>query len=118
MRSAAKLSYAQAQAAMKAGKHVQVEIPLADSQAGAYAVAELAEFAARERVDLTIVGPEGPRQFQAAGVDFFRPLNLASSSRELGALSAMIWSSSRLPAESTLANDSVEVNQTFGSPGA
>jgi hypothetical protein len=30
----------------------------------------------------------------------------------------MTRSSSRLPADSTLANDSVEVNQTFGSPAA
>src|ERR1700733_1815478 len=39
----------------------------------------------------------------------------ASSSSELGAFSAMTRNSSRLPADSTLAKDSVEVNQTFGS---
>ena len=37
---------------------------------------------------------------------------------EPGAFSAMIRSSSRLPADRTLAKDSVEVNQTFGSSAA
>jgi ribbon-helix-helix CopG family protein len=38
----------------------------------------------------------------------------ANSSSERGAFSAMTRSSSRLPADRILANDSVEVNQTFG----
>jgi hypothetical protein len=42
----------------------------------------------------------------------------AKSSSEFGASLAMTRSSSRLPADSILANDSVEVNQTFGSPAA
>ncbi len=42
----------------------------------------------------------------------------ASSSSEPGAFSAMVRSSSRLPAERTLAKNSVEVNQTFGSLAA
>jgi hypothetical protein len=50
--------------------------------------------------------------------DFARPVTCANSSSEPGACSAMIRSRSRLPAESTLAKDSVEVNQTFGSSAA
>ncbi|MFC3528856.1 hypothetical protein ACFOMH_11775 [Paracoccus mangrovi] len=46
-----------------------------------------------------------------------RPVISASSSSDAGALSAMMRSSSRLPADRTLAKDSVEVNHTFGSPG-
>jgi hypothetical protein len=42
----------------------------------------------------------------------------ASSSSEPGAFSAMTRSRSRFPAERTLANDSVEVNQTLGSSAA
>jgi len=49
--------------------------------------------------------------------DLARPVICASSSNEPGAFSAIVRKSSRLPAESTLANDSVEVNQTLGSPG-
>jgi hypothetical protein len=62
-------------------------------------------------------------------VAFHRPqcarqigLGLAGDPRqlveELGAFSAMTHSRSRLPADKTLAKDSVEVNQTFGSLGA
>ncbi len=43
------------------------------------------------------------------------PVIRASSSSEPGAFSAMTRSSSRLPADNTLAKDSVEVNQTLGS---
>jgi hypothetical protein len=41
--------------------------------------------------------------------DFARPVIRANSSSELGASLAMICSSSRLPADSTLANNSAEV---------
>jgi hypothetical protein len=51
-------------------------------------------------------------------LDLALPVIRAGSSRELGAFSAMTRSSSRLPADKTLAKDSVEVNQTFGSLGA
>src|SRR5260370_33068500 len=50
--------------------------------------------------------------------DLARPVIRANSSSELGASLAMTCSSSRLPADRTLANDSVEVNQTFGSSAA
>src|SRR5208337_2462138 len=50
--------------------------------------------------------------------DLARPVILANSSSELGASLAMTRSSSQLPADSTLANDSVEVNQTLGSSAA
>src|SRR6266478_4102578 len=50
--------------------------------------------------------------------DFVFPVIRASSSREPGACSAITRSTSRLPADSTLAKDSVEVNHTFGSSGA
>src|SRR5207302_8824883 len=50
--------------------------------------------------------------------DFAFPVIRASSSREPGACSAITRSRSRLPADSTLAKDSVEVNRTFGSSGA
>ena len=48
-------------------------------------------------------------------LDFALPVIRASSSSEPGAFSAMTRCSSRLPADKTLAKDSVEVNQTFGS---
>ena len=51
-------------------------------------------------------------------LDLAFPVIRASSSSEPGACSAMTRSSSRLPAERTLAKDSVEVNQTFGSSAA
>jgi hypothetical protein len=44
--------------------------------------------------------------------DLARPVICASASSEPGAFSAMIRKSSRLPAEKTLAKDSVEVNQS------
>jgi hypothetical protein len=50
-------------------------------------------------------------------LDFALPVMRASSSSELGVFSAMTRSSWRLPADKTLAKDSVEVNQTFGSLG-
>jgi hypothetical protein len=46
------------------------------------------------------------------------PVIRASSSSEPGAFPAMTRSSSRFPADRTLAKDSVEVNQTFGSLAA
>jgi hypothetical protein len=48
-------------------------------------------------------------------LDFALPVIRASSSSEPGALSAMTRSNSRLPADNTLAKDSVEVNHSFGS---
>ena len=50
--------------------------------------------------------------------DFAFPVIRASSSREPGACSAITRSRSRLPADSNLAKDSVEVKRTFGSSGA
>ena len=50
--------------------------------------------------------------------DLALPVIRASSSSEPGAFSAMTRSRSRLPADKTLAKDSVEVNQTFGSSAA
>ncbi len=47
--------------------------------------------------------------------DLALPVMRASSSSEPGAFSAMTRNSSRLPADRTLAKDSVEVNQTLGS---
>jgi hypothetical protein len=46
-------------------------------------------------------------------LDCALPVMRASSSSEPGAFSAMTRSSSRLPADSTLAKDLVEVNQTL-----
>src|SRR5882724_5089560 len=51
-------------------------------------------------------------------LDLALPVIRASSSREPGAFSAMTRSNSRLPADKTLAKDSVEVNHTLGSFGA
>jgi hypothetical protein len=51
-------------------------------------------------------------------LDFALPVIRASSSSEAGVFSAMTRNSSRLPADRTLAKDSVEVNQTFGSSAA
>lgn|SRR6185312_2284588 len=48
-------------------------------------------------------------------LDFARPVMAANSSSDSGERRAMVASSSRFPAESTLANDSVHVNQTLGS---
>jgi hypothetical protein len=45
--------------------------------------------------------------------DLALPVIRATSSSEPGAFSAITRSSSRFPAERTLANDSVEVNQTL-----
>ena len=51
-------------------------------------------------------------------LDFALPVMRASSSSDPGACSTITRNRSRLPAERTLAKDSVEVNQTFGSSGA
>jgi len=50
--------------------------------------------------------------------DFALPVIRANSSSESGACSMITHSCVRLPADSTLAKDSVEVNQIFGSAGA
>ena len=51
-------------------------------------------------------------------LDFALPVIRASSSSDPGACSTITRNRSRLPADSTLAKDSVEVNHTFGSSGA
>jgi hypothetical protein len=49
---------------------------------------------------------------------FALPVIRASSSSEPGNRSTITRKRSRFPTERTLANDSVEVNQTFGSSGS
>jgi hypothetical protein len=66
-------------------------------------------FQADEAIGRPIVGSVLDR------LDFALPVIRASSSSEPGACSTMTRSRSRLPAESTLAKDSVELNHTFGS---